>query len=480
MNNIDLNEKMILSEMSYWRVPGASVSYVTPDASNVRCFGVRNVQGQPVTEDTVFCIASCSKAMTSAVIAMLVSDGVLDYDKPVREYLPDLTMADNEASQQMTLRDMLCHRSGLAPHDGIWPSDCTSREFENRFAYLMPSAPFRNKAQYSNIVYTLAGHVAQEVTHLSWPDLMKKYLFDPLAMTSTTCSAKDLINAGNRAEPFKVQDGKLTQLKIWDVDTVSPAASVNTTGKDMIKWLDFLIAGGMLPSGKQLIRKDIFKEMITKQIDFTDFIDGENLYPLDGYGFGWQTGNYRGRPILRHTGKIEGYSSIQAFMPEDHIGVCVLLNFHSPTLSLMLTVLYDVLDRLLGLPKYDWPKDFHGQTPPSEADFNDCYSDIFGERYPQAQIRNFDLKDSAITGTYTNPGYDPIKIIHENDGYYMVNRRLKSKITPFYGGLYKVSGFKEDTMTYDMPLSFIKDKDGSIMALSIPLEPTISDIIFTR
>ena len=471
---------MILSEMAYWRVPGICVSYVSPKAEGAKGFGIRNINGEAVSEDTVFCIASCSKAMTSAVIAMLVSEGKLDYDKPVKEYLPQFRMADPIAESQTTLRDMLCHRTGLGPHDGIWPSDCSSSEFEERFAHLAPTAPFRKKAQYSNIIYTLAGHVAQQVTGLSWPDLMKKYLFEPLDMTSTTCAAAELISAADHAEPFQVKDGKLTQLKIWDVDTVAPAASVNTTGKDMIKWLRFLTSGGKLTSGRQLISADVFEEMIKKQIDFTDFIEGDNLFPLDGYSFGWQTGRYRDMYILRHTGKIEGYSSIQVFMPEKQIGVSVLLNFHSPTMSLMLTVLYHVLDRLLGLPDCDWAKEFHGEEPVPEADFNDCYVDLFGERYPQAEERNFDPQDGNMTGIYRNPGYDPVEIIKEDDKFYLVNRHMKNLIKPYFGGLYKVVGLKEDILTYDLPMSFIKDRDGNITALALPLEPLTSDIIFTK
>lgn len=183
---------------------------------------------------------------------------------------------------------------------------------------------------------------------------MEKYLFKPLEMNSTSCQSDALVHEENKAQPFQVTGGRLTQLKIWNVDTVAPAASVNTNAEDMCKWLDFLISKGRSRRGEQLIASDVFEEMIKKQIDFTDFIEGESLFPLDGYALGWQTGLYRGRKILRHTGKIEGYSSLQAFLPDEGIGVCILLNFHSPTVSIMFTILYDILDRLLGLKGEEW------------------------------------------------------------------------------------------------------------------------------
>src|SRR5699024_4033172 len=121
MKNI-LNEQLILSEMKYWQVPGLSIACVKDGESYAGGFGIEDIKNMPVDGDTVFCIASCSTAMTSAVIVMLVTEGLLDYDRPVREYPPKLRLADSRAEKELTLRDILCHRSGLAPHDGTWPS----------------------------------------------------------------------------------------------------------------------------------------------------------------------------------------------------------------------------------------------------------------------------------------------------------------------------------------------------------------------
>ena len=418
--------------------------------------------------------------MTSAVIAMLVSEGLLDYDRPVREYLPELKFADPETTAKATLADMLCHRTGLAPHDGIWPTSVSHREFISRFAFLAPSAPFGSRAQYSNDVYALAGYVAERVSGLDFPEMMKKYLFDPLGMTSTTCTVYDLIDADDHAEPFQVKKGRLTQLKIWNVDAVAPAASVNTTARDMCKWLQFLASGGLSPAGERLIAPETFARMTSKQIDFADFVDDPEVYPLDGYAFGWQTGVYRGKRILRHTGKIEGYSAIQAFLPEAGIGASLLVNFHSPTLSLMLAILYDVMDGLLGYPGTDWPDRFHGRQPLKAEDFNDCYEDIFRARYPKAEAIEAPEPERELTGRYYNGGYNPIDVFYEGRKLCMAHRGMKTRIVPYYGGLYKVEGYKEDTMTYDLPLSFIRDRDGEVRGLALPLEPLTADVVFYK
>ena len=219
--------------------------------------------------------------------------------------------------------------------------------------------------------------------------------------------------------------------------------------------------------------------MTEKQIDYPDFIDDKALYPLDGYAFGWQTGSYRGRRILRHTGKIEGYSSVQAFLPEENAGAAILLNLHSPTVSVMFNLLYDILDRLAGFEHTDRTGLFHGNSLPSAEDYNDCREDIFSARYPSA-IPCKDIQNGReLTGIYTSGGYDPIEIFFEDNELFLVNRRMRCNIRPYCGGLYKAEGFKEDIMTYDMPLYFIRT-GGRITALAMPLEPLTPDIIFTK
>ena len=233
-STIAIDESLIQTEMKYWKVPGLSVSIVKEGAlPYAKGFGVRNDTSQPVDAHTQFCIASCSKAMTSAIIAMLVSQGKLSYDTPIRKYLPAFTLVDAKASEKVTLRDLLCHRSGLGGHDGIWPVKENLSQFTSRFKFLQPSAPYGTKAQYSNIMYGLAGHVAEVVTGKDWNSLVHEYLFAPLSMSESSCQAAQLISASNHADPYQVINGKLTALPVWNVDTVAPAASVNTTAQDM-------------------------------------------------------------------------------------------------------------------------------------------------------------------------------------------------------------------------------------------------------
>ena len=486
-----LDKEKILADLKYWQVPGMAVSYVkvfpdkdggyAPD-SFAGGYGVRETGGEPVDENTRFCIASCSKAMTSAVIAMLVTEGKLSYDVPVKEYLPGFAMMDAEADEKMTLRDMLCHRTGLAPHDGTWAGVATSEEYMRRFRHLAPCAPFRSKAIYNNCIYGLAGHVVEAVTGLDLEEAFRKYLFGPLGMENSSCDTEKLRHSENHAEPYQVIDGRLTKLEIWNVDTVAGAASVNTTASDMVKWLAFLAAGGRTADGRQLIAPEVFREMTEKHMDYADFV-GEEFYPLDGYALGWQVGSYRGKKILRHTGKIEGYSTVQAFVPEEGIGVFVTINLHAPSIEVMFAELYQALDALMGYGgEVTWTGKFHGSEPPKPEDYTFHFIDVFEKRYPDAVETEWDKIGSPerYAGTYENPGYDHIEIRAEGGELTLTNRALTWKMKPYFGGLFKVIGLKEDTLTYVMPVSFIENEDGAVEGLMIPMEPLIPDLLFRK
>ncbi|WP_324823197.1 serine hydrolase [Sinanaerobacter sp. ZZT-01] len=489
-NRTTVNELLIQREMDFWNVPGLSLSIVKKGHEPyTKSFGWRDKENKlEVMDTTLFGVASCSKSMTSAIIAMLVASGKLDYDIPVINYIPGFAMMDEEATGSMTLRDMLCHRTGLGGHDAIWPVPKTLKEFSQVFPYLLPSAPFRSRPQYSNIIYAVIGYIAETVTGQSWTNLMQNYLFDPLGMTSANCQAKAMIDSDNFAHPYQVLDGKLTKLPVWNVDVVAPAASVNCTAIDMCKWLSFLINKGRTADGTQLIPENIFQAMITPQVDFSDDIGPDaKLYPSDGYAMGWKTGKYREKLICKHTGKIEGYTSIQAFMPDDDIGISLMMNLHSPTVAIMHTILYTLIDSLLNLPSVDWTWKFRDDRKPTAEDYKDCHVDIFHSIYPDAipnempsQQLMASYKAHLYEGTYHNPGYGFLTIVSKGDKLYMKYRDMFLPATPYWTGNFRVDNVKEDIFTLSIPLTFICDEKHKSIGLRVRFEPLIDDIVFLK
>lgn len=476
-----LSEKTITTikkEMEYWKVPGCAISLLKDGKFYDSIgFGYRNVEEKlPVTPDTQFGIASISKSMTSALIAILVDKGLLNYDEPVTSYAPKLVMKDSKA-KDMNLRDMLTHLTGFGTHDALWPGDRTREQLAESMRYIEPCSEFRANAIYSNTIYALIGYVAECVTNESWDDLMEKYIFNPLNMKRTNSSVDIMEKDLNYATPYRFRNGKLNPLKIWNLDMAGPAASVNSTANDMTKWLKMHLDGGKTKNST-LIKAEIFKEMHSPNSKLPDSIgkDGE-FYECSDYSMGWKMGSYKGHRLHKHTGKIEGYSSIQAFLPEVGIGVAILMNLHSPSVPYMYSVLYTLLDELLDQEYENWPDKFHGHELPTEEAYRDCYLNYFKEERILGTQPS--LKLNEYIGTYYDNGYGVLKINYEDDVLYMEYRDMKLPLKHYHYDVFQADDVLEDVFLISLPVSF-NLKDGAVESLSVRFENMVTDIIFKK
>lgn len=477
-----LSEKtknQIENEMKYWKVPGAAIA-VVKDGKLLDCFGLgyRNVEEKlPVTSDTQFGIASISKSMTSALIAILVDKGILNYDEPVTTYAPNLIMQDLTA-KNMTLRDMLTHVTGFGTHDALWPGDKTRENLASSLRYIQPCSKYRNEAIYSNTIYALIGYVAECATGELWDDLMQKYIFDPLHMTRTNCSVNIMERDDNYSIPYRYRKGKLNALNVWNLDLAGPAASVNCTANDMAKWLLMHIKGGETEDGNIMIQTETFREMHSVQSYLGESL-GEDLYKCTDYSMGWRTGKYKGHAIMRHTGKIEGYSSIQAFMPEIGVGAAILTNFHSPTVAFMYSTLYTIFDEVMGLEPENWVLKFHGEALPKEEDYLDCDLNYFKSDEEQILGTKASLPLSEYVGTYYDKGYGTLSIELKDNELHMKYRDMDIVLEHYHYDTFKADDVLEDVFLISLPVSFNVAK-GRTESVSVRFEAMVSDILFDK
>lgn len=476
----NLSEKtktLVEKEMQYWKIPGASIAVIKEGKLwDSVGFGYRNVEENlPVTADTQFGIASCSKAMTSALIAILVDKGILSYDELVTTYAPNLVMYDPAASD-MSLRDMLSHVTGFGTHDALWPGDNNRDNLARSLRYIKPCNNFRSEAIYSNVIYALVGYVAECVTGKAWDDLMQKYIFDPLNMIRTNCFVDTMKSDADYSIPYRYRNGKLNTLDLWNLDLAGPAASVNSTANDMAKWLMMHIAGGKLEDGNILIQTETFKEMHSVQSHLGESLS-EGLYRCTDYSMGWRTGKYKGHTIMRHTGKIEGYSSIQAFMPEIGAGVAILTNFHSPTVGFMYSVLYTILDEVMGHEPENWVEKFHGEELPKEEDYLDCDLNFFKDK--QVLGTKTSLLLNKYVGTYYDKGYGSLNISLKDNELYMQYRDMNISLKHYHYDIFKADDVLEDIFLISMPVSF-KVVDGKVKSADVRFESMVPDIIFEK
>lgn len=349
-----------------WSVTGLAVA-VVKDGKVVfmRGYGVRDKRtGKPVDQDTVFQIGSCSKPLTATLIAKLVSDERLEWDSRVKELWPAFETCDPAVTKQATLRDLLCHRTGIGKNESAlyYEMPITRDELLSRLADIQQAAKFRSKWRYSGVMYTVAGRAAESVTRSPWEELMQRQLFQPLGMTRTIATSKRLSNIDNVAIPHvRTADG-LRAGKFADQNAIAPAGAVCSSVKDLSKWLLMLTGQGQTADNHKLIQQEAIRELTKPQISmpFSDPVLGE--YASKHYGLGFMVYDYHGRSLALHTGMSGHSMGIVGFVPKDRVGVAVLTNYRPSLLH------YAVFRRAIDL--------FCGEDP---VDLNSANRKLFDE-----------------------------------------------------------------------------------------------------
>jgi len=344
-----------------WNVPGMGVGIVVMDELVfAKGYGFRDFGKKlPFTAKTTVPIASNTKLFTSVAAGLLVEEGKLDWDKPVRQFVQSIRFYNDELNASVTIRDMLSHRTGITRHDSIWyKSDFTRQELYERLKYLEPTQPLRTAFLYNNMMYAGAGRVVELLSGKSWEEFVRERLFTPLGMTSSTFSIDAMLAQPEHGVPFteRRDSFELYQIPHYrEAVGIGPAGSINSNLEDMSRWLIALMNGGKR-AGQQAIPAAVVKATLAPaialantQLEARGF--GELLNPV--YGTGRWTASYRGHLMAYHGGALGGFYSQVSLMPYDGIGVIVfVIGDHCAPLNNYVS--YNVYERLLGLSETPW------------------------------------------------------------------------------------------------------------------------------
>ena len=347
----------VTRSMAAWRVPGLAVAVVHRDSVVLaRGYGVRTLgKPDPVDENTLFAIGSASKAFTATLVAMLVDQGKVKWDDPATQYLPGFQMYDPYATRELTVRDLLTHRSGLTAADlMLYDPRYTRDSILYRARYVKPTYSFRAHFGYSNIMYLAAGQLSARLLGSTWDDAVRERIFTPLGMAASNTSVTLLDRLPDVATPHDEIDDTVQAIPYFNLDAAAPAGSINSSIRDMAQWVRFQLAGGKV-RGKPLLSAAAFEETHKPQ----------TIVPLEGfwnlsaqdahlltYGMGWFLHDYHGRLIVQHGGNIDGMTALVALMPEEQTGLVVLTNLGPNDLTYAL--MYRVFDAYLKRPPKDW------------------------------------------------------------------------------------------------------------------------------
>jgi len=408
-------------------VPGVAVAIVKDgEVVLARGYGVRELgKPEPVDAHTLFAIASNTKAFTAAGLAILMDEGKLAWDDRVTEHLPWFRMSDPYVTQEMTVRDLLTHRSGLALGAGdllFWPAtDFTTREVVERLRFVPLATSFRAQFAYDNILYATAGLVIEAVSGRSWEDFMRERLFAPVGMTDTLPNCQHLQSGTNAATghaKYDFKDLRAVPPLAWD--NAAAAGGIYSSVHDMAKWIAVQLAGGKLSAGPDGAERTLFtaarhKEMgsVVTPIKIAEpKIDA--LKPTRpnflGYGLGWTLSDYRGRKLVSHTGGWPGQVSKVTLVPELGLGVVVLTNAESG--AAFQAVSWRVLDAYLGAPATDWVAAYAESVKAGTASADEDWAKHVAARAPDS---NPSLPPASYTGTYRDAWRGDV-FVAEQDG----------------------------------------------------------------
>lgn len=480
----------ISSNMKRFNVPGASV-LVVKDGKVILSegFGYRDVEKKlPVDRETLFAIGSCSKAFTAYAACLLAQEGKLDLDKPLKNYYPDLQLSDPYIAANITMRDLLCHRTGFPGHDLIWYHSKASREdIVKNLKHLKFAHGFREKFHYCNPMFILAGEVIAKVSGGSWDEYIRRNILTPLGMISSNTTVEEYNNSPNHATGYKmnpmttdvIPDNMFslplekTDYKATNINTAGAAGSINSNIVDMEKWLSMQMNAGKY-NGKEMMKKEIFLQMHSPQMPTGGDYDVSSPFTPADYCLGWGEMTYQGKYMVQHSGGIDGFASFVTFMPKEKIGIIILTNMDSTHFHTMLAS--EMYDRLLGIPDNQWSdkvfKGMNAALPLKKAALEEEEKNRKKDTTPSHPLEDY-------AGVYRHPAYGDLTI--EFNGKKLISR-INDMVTPMQHYHYDVfrawSGKPLDPM--DLKITFKMNDKGEIDKACLPLEPSLAEIEFVK
>jgi CubicO group peptidase (beta-lactamase class C family) len=409
-------DAIVQDALEAWQVPGAAVAIVKDDQIvYLKGHGVRERgHDAPVTPDTLFPIASCTKAFTATAVAMLVDEKRVEWDDLVREHLKWFKLADPLADAQVTLRDLVTHRTGLAGHELLWYRSPWDRdEIIRRIGKAPLKHPFRSTFQYQSTMFTAAGAMVESVSGKKWDEFVQKRIFDSLGMAASCFTTTAAEQAPDRASPHRMdRHGKPIVIAEYQLTRPDPAGSIYSNARDLSRWVRFQLGDGAF-EGKRLVSEANFAEMRSPQMVIRLEGTARDMNPDThqlNYGMGWVLQDYRGQFLASHAGAIDGFRAHITLVPDARIGVVLLNNLHGTHMNQALS--NQLVDQLLSLPKRNWNQYIAEQVRKGE----EAALAKLREREARRQPGTRPTRDlAAYVGSYEDAVYGNAEVALFND-----------------------------------------------------------------
>lgn len=491
MSIIENIRKEVLEQLPEWDQPSIALGIVK-DGQVVLSegFGRRDLENDLSSDtDTLYQIGSCSKAFTAAAAAVLVDRGLMEWDTPIIKYLPWIKFQDDYTTANATIRDLLCHRTGLPRHDAYWIDGPHTREdMVRNLRNMQPCWPFRSKWCYQNTCFVAVGMAIEAVSGMSWEEFVKKEIFEPLGMTRSSFYIDYIENDANRAKgygrPVPTETKGMTFVPYLRSDRedmaagigapVGPAGSIVSTIGDMLKWLQFNMNKGKV-GDKQIISEANMKELHKPNM----LMDEPLVMPapeidFPAYGMGWFVETFRGHTMVEHGGNLNGFTALVTMVPDLDLGVVALVNFDNSFNTYATT--YSIIDKYLEVEESDWHNRWREFVNLILGGNDEGIRMLNGEK-TEGTTPSHALKDYA--GTYTNPTYGNIVITCVDDTLYFDYNKSNSPCEHFHYDTFQIKNVH--ALFNGMNFTFVTDKFGKLsLSFGIVLNPAAKDEIFVK
>lgn len=478
-------DNYVVRVMQEFEVPGLSVAIVK-DGKVVltKGYGVRKLgEPAPVDDRTLFGIASNTKAVTATALALLVEEGKLQWDAPVIQYLPWFQLADPYVTRELTVRDLLVHRSGLGLGAGdlLWwpPSTYDRKEIARRLRYLPLKTSFRSAYAYDNVLYLIAGEVIEAVSGKTWEDFVQTRILDPVGMTGSNVLHSAAAANGNVAATHAKIDGRVQPVKPFLSDNTNPAGGINSSAEDMAKWMIVQLDSGRLDDGSRLFSPKTTEELWALVTPIPIGKLSPELQPLrpnfNGYALGLGVRDYRGKKTVSHTGGLPGYVSRLTLIPELKLGVLVLTNQESGGAFNAIT--YYILDHYLNAPPHDWLAAFKRAEMRADSSAKAAEQSALGARNAASRPA---LPLAKYAGTYTDAWYGDVVIEHKGG-----KLAIQFSATPSLAGALEhwqydtfIARWHDRELRADAYVTFALTPDGAIDQVKMKAVSPATDFSF--
>jgi len=474
-------DAFVASVMKAFEVPGVGLAIVKDGQVVVaKGYGVRRMgEPAPVDEHTLFAVASNTKVFTATALGLLVEEGTVEWNAPVVRYLPWFQMWDPWVTRQLTVRDLLVHRSGLGLGAGdlLWwpPSTYQRREIARRLRLIEPATSFRSAYAYDNVLYLVAGEVIEAVSGRTWEQFVSERILRKVGMADSRARYAPAANGGNTAGPHGRIEGTVRPIKPFASDNTNPAGGINASAADMARWVTVLLAGGRLPDGSRLFSEQTSR---TLQTLVTPMPIGDPAPELAaqrmnfrGYALGLNVHDYRGRKIVTHTGGLPGFVSKVTMVPEIGLGVVVLTNQESGEAFSALS--YHVLDHYLGADDTDWLDAYVKVRARSAQRVADAESKTAAERNAASRPS---LPLAGYAATYADAWYGDIDITEENGRLVMRFSRTPALVGDLEHWQYDtfLVKWRDRELRADAFVTFALDAEGRVERATMkPASPSV-------